>query len=713
MLDLAAMEPMKRPSVTRFGNYEVNLDSGELRKAGIRIRLQQQPFKVLEVLLEHSGEVVTREELRASIWPDESFGDFDQAVNVAVAKLRTALGDSAENPRFIETLPRRGYRFVALVQSDSAQGSGAPGSGPSAEPTRDRRAAEPRFNGRRRLVGACVVTVIVLSAIAILVLRPGKVALDFHRVSFGKGAIRSARFTADGQSIVYGAAWDGKPPQVFWAQAVSPESRSYPMPDADILSISSSGQMAVLLNRRAGVGYISHGTLALMPLTGAAPREIADDVQDADWDPQGKNLSIVHWVGNRCHIEYPIGKVIYRTIGGHWLSDVRISPRGNLIAFMDHPLEGDDAGTVQVVDLEGDEAKILTSHWVSVHGLAWDPSGDSIWFSASDVVGGRERPRAIYQVTLDGKLREIFHESGDMTIHDISHDRRLLATRDLMRYETMGQFSGESRDLSWLNFSRTDDLSADGSSVLITVEGEAAGKNYEVYLRKTDGSAPIKLGEGYGSAISPDGTWALAVAPFGTESSSTAQFMLLPVGKGKAKVLTHDSIAHLSGTWFPDGKRIVFRGNEVGHSVRSWVQDLAGGAPKPITPEGVSGIQLSPDGKSLCAVDAEGKTWIYPVAGGKPAELKGIEEAEFPVRWATDGRSLFVAKTERLPVSVYRVYLESGRRELVQQLAPVDPAGVLSDVSSISSSVFATPDGRSYVYSYFRLQSDLYIATMK
>lgn len=697
----------------RFGNYEVNLDSGELRKAGVKIGLQQQPFKVLEVLLEHSGEVVTREKLRANIWPDESFGDFDQAVNVAVAKLRTALNDSAENPRFIETLPRRGYRFVAPVQSDPAQGNGTPGSGPSAEPTRDRRAAEPRFDGRWRLVGACVVTLIVLSAIAILVLRPGKVALDFHRVSFGKGAIRSARFTADGQSIVYGAAWDGKPPQVFWTQAVSPESRSYPMPDADILAISPSGQMAVLLNRRAGVGYISHGTLALMPLTGSAPREIADDVQDADWDPRGMNLSILHWIGGQCQIEYPIGKAIYKTVGGHWLSDMRISPRGNLIAFMDHPLEGDDAGTVQVVDLEGEEAKILTSHRASVHGLAWDPSGDSIWFSASDVVGGRERPRAIYQVTLDGKLREIFHESGDITIHDISHDRRLLATRDLMRYETMGQFSGESRDLSWLNFSRTDDLSADGSSVLITVEGEAAGWNYEVYLRKTDGSTPIKLGEGYGSAISPDGTWALAIAPFGTESATTAQFMLLPVGKGQAKILTHDSIAHLSGAWFPDGKRIVFTGSEVGHSVRSWVQDLAGGAPIPMTPEGVSGIQLSPDGKSLCAVDAEGKAWIYSVAGGKPVELKGIEEAEFPVRWASDGRSLFVAKTERLPVSVYRVYLESGRRELMQQLAPVDPAGVLSDVSSISSSVFATPDGRSYVYSYFRLQSDLYIATTK
>src|SRR6266566_9585562 len=109
------MEPSRQTSVVRFGTYEIALHSGELRKAGVRIRVQQQPLKLLEILLEHSGEVVTREELRSRIWPNEDFGDFDQAVNVAIAKLRGALGDSADNPRFIETIPRRGYRFVAEV----------------------------------------------------------------------------------------------------------------------------------------------------------------------------------------------------------------------------------------------------------------------------------------------------------------------------------------------------------------------------------------------------------------------------------------------------------------------------------------------------------------------------------------------------------------------------------------------------------------------
>jgi TolB-like protein/DNA-binding winged helix-turn-helix (wHTH) protein/Tfp pilus assembly protein PilF len=109
------MESLPPNSVVRFGTYEVSLQSGEVRKAGLRIRVQQQPMKLLEILLEHPGEVVTREELRSRVWPNESFGDFDQALNIAIGKLRSALGDSAENPRFIETLPKRGYRFIADV----------------------------------------------------------------------------------------------------------------------------------------------------------------------------------------------------------------------------------------------------------------------------------------------------------------------------------------------------------------------------------------------------------------------------------------------------------------------------------------------------------------------------------------------------------------------------------------------------------------------
>ncbi len=704
------MGESSRGTIFRFGVYEANVDSGELRKGGIRLRVQQQPFTILEMLLQRPGEVVTRDELRARIWPHEEFGDFDQAVNVAVAKLRTALSDSPENPRFIETIPRRGYRFIAPVHRNVTPAESA--ATPEPKISRETRPATETKNQtflvRNKWLLAMSATAIGLAVAAVVIVSRKQMALNFHRLTFGRGSIRSARFTADSQSMVYEASWDGHPPQIFWTQPGITESRPYNFPDADILSVSSGDELAVLLNRRAGTGWISHGTLALSPMVGGTSREVLENVQDADWDREGKKLAIIRWAGDHCRLEYPIGTILYETAGGHWLSDLRVSPKGNEIAFMDHPLEGDDAGTVEVIDFSGHK-RALTDLWVSMRGLAWDPSGDAIWFSGGEVRGGRLSSSGIYRVSLAGKEKEMFRESGELTLHDVSRDGRLLITRDVLRYEVLGSFSGASRDLSWLDFSRGDDLSADGSSVLITVEGEAAGRNYEVYLRKTDGSPPMPLGEGYGSAISPDGKWILAVAPFGTASNPTPQFTLLPVGPGEAKEVTHDAIAHLTGRFFADGKRIVFKGSEPGHGARSWIQDLAGGAPKAVTPEGVSGVLLSPDEQFIAATDTESRVWIEPLGGAQAAEVKGIDRGEFPVSWSSDGKSLFIVKTEHLPVKIYRLEIASGKRELIQELSPRDPAGVFPDICM----VYATPDGKAFAYSYFRLQSDLYAATPK
>jgi DNA-binding winged helix-turn-helix (wHTH) protein/Tol biopolymer transport system component len=699
------MEQLKRPSVVRFGVFEADLESGELRKGGSKIRLQQQPFKILEVLLERPGEVVTREDLRSRIWPSESFGDFDQAVNVAIAKLRSALGDSSEGSRFVETLPRRGYRFVAPVQPSPVP----PAAEPAPEAPRGfAQVEERRFVRFRHLVLIGSLTVLAIAIALVLVLRPKQVALDFHRITFGKGAIRTARFTSDGQSILYGAAWDGKPSQLFWMQAASPESRSYAIPNSDLLSVSSNGEMAILLNRRAGVGLTSHGTLAVLPLAGTLPHEILDEVQDADWDPDGKNLAVVHWVGNHCRIEYPIGTVIYDATGGHWVSNVRVSPRGNYLAFLDHPLEGDDAGTVSLMDLTGHKSD-LTSLWTSMGTVVWDPTGDWIWFSGSEIGGGRQEPRSIYRVTLDGALNEIFQESGDLTLHDISRDGRLLVTRDVHRYEILGDIRGQYRDFSWLDFSRGDDLSPDGNYVLMSIEGEAAPRDYEVHFRRTDGSPPVKLGNGYGSAISPDGQWVLAVAPFGIDANPAPQFLLLPTGKGESKTLTNDRITHLYGNWFPDGSHIVFEGSEPGHPIRSWIMNASGGPPTPFTPEGTSGRLISPHGDMLCATDSAGKLWLYPISGGPPVEVKGVEQGDLPVRWTQDGKGLLISRTENLPVRIYTLDLATGRRRLIRELAPRDPAGVISDISQ----AYATADATSFVYSYYRLDSDLYVATRK
>jgi WD40 repeat protein len=310
---------------------------------------------------------------------------------------------------------------------------------------------------------------------------------------------------------------------------------------------------------------------------------------------------------------------------------------------------------------------------------------------------------------LSGKLQRVLGESSDLTLHDVSRENDLLLSRDVERYEILADVSGMERDLSWLDFSRADDLSVDGRTIVLTVEGEAASKDYEVYLRNIDGSTPVKLGQGYGAAISPDSQWVLAIAPFGSGTNAVSELVLLPVGKGSKKTLAKDDIAHYAAAWFPDGNRIVFVGSKPDHALQSWMQNLNGGAAQPITPEGIGGTHISPDGKLLCAVDENGTIWIYPIAGDKPTQLKGAEKGESPVGWSQDGRDLYVARSDYLPVKVFRINRDTGKREPMRELAPGDRAGVMPDISS----VFATPDGRILVYSYFRLQSDLYMATAK
>jgi len=696
-----------RHASVNFGIYEVDLEEAELRKAGVRIKVQQQPFKVLQALLDRPGELVTRDQLHDRIWPEASYGDFDQAVNVAVAKLRTALGDVAENPRFIETVPRRGYRFIAPVHVDAGHDTPTRSASPALQqlPT----SVDSKFpSGKGALLIGALIAVLVIVVATFLFVYPTRTSLNFHRITYGKGAIRSARFGPGGDSILYGAAWNGNPPQVFWAQGQRPESRPYPLSDADVLAVSPQGELAILLNRRAGIGWISHGTLAIMPIAGGAPREVSENVQDADWDPEGKNLAIVHWVASRCTVEFPIGTVLYTAAGGHWLSDVRLSPRGDSLVFLEHPLQGDDAGYVQLLSLKGGK-RVLSRFWFSVHGLAWDPSGDFLWLTASDAQSGRERPRAVYRLSLSGAVRRVAAESGDLTLHDVSRNGALLLSRDVERYEILANVSGANRDLSWLDFSRADDLSSDGKNLVITVEGEAAATDYEVYLRNIDGSPPVRLGEGYGSDLSPDGQWVLAIAPFDGSANAAPQLILLPVGKGLKKYVTRDDIAHYAAGWFPDGKHIVFVGSKPQRGLQTWMQDLEGGKPQPITPEGVAGLRISPDATLLCAVDENGTPALYGISGGQATPLRGAEKGDVPVGWSQNGQQIYLARPDYLPVKVFRLNRLTGQRELVRELAPSDSAGVIPDISS----VFTTPDATTLVYSYFRLQADLYIASPK
>jgi eukaryotic-like serine/threonine-protein kinase len=562
--------------------------------------------------------------------------------------------------------------------------------------------AVARSRSKQRLV-PLLIGIVLLAAVGVAAYLAGrrgaeKTPPSFQRLTFRRGPIHAARFASDGQTIIYGAAWDGKPIQLFSTHPESPESRQLGLPDAEILSISSSGEMAISLGHHQVRPWIFMGTLARVPLAGAAPREILEDVQWADWAPDGKNLLIVRDVGGRTSLEYPVGKVLYQTLG--WIGHPRISPKGDVIAFLDHPLQQDDGGSVAVVDLAGNK-KALSNGWSSERGLAWSSSGDEIWFTATKAGSNR----ALYAVSLSGKERLITRGAGGLILNDISRDGRVLMTHDYERQGINCLPPGETkeRDLAWLDNSVGVDLSDDGNKLLIAETGEGAGATYVSYLRKTDGSPAVRLGEGLARSLSPDGKWVIASVP----RSSPLQIAQLPTGPGEPKQLTNDAINHRRWQWFPDGKQFLFQGNEPDQGIRLYVQDKAMGTPRAITPEGVtitSQHAVSPDGKFVAAIDSNQNVLLYPVAGGDAHPVPGMAAGAAPIRWAADGRSLYVYKRGELPARVYRLDLSTGDKELWKELMPSDTAGV-----EFIPTILLTPDGKTYAYSYYRLLSDLYL----
>jgi eukaryotic-like serine/threonine-protein kinase len=527
----------------------------------------------------------------------------------------------------------------------------------------------------------------------------------YHEITFRRGDIRSARFASDGQTILYSAAWQGNPVEIFSARPGAAESRSLGLEHTQLLAVSPTGEMAVSLNSHRTGTWVNVGTLASAPLAGGAPREVLENVQWADWSPDGTNLAVVRDVGGRNRLEYPVGKVLYET--GGWISHPRISPKGDMVAFLDHPLPGDDSGSVSIVDLSAKKKKI-SGDWYSIQGLAWSADGKEVWFTATE--SGLDRD--LSAVNLAGQKRLVARMPGTLMLFDIFHDGRILMGRASWRRELMGTLieGGKERDLSWLDYSYPADLSNDGKTVLFDEEGVGGGARYgktqeltySVYVRSTDGSAAVRLGEGSAEALSPDQKWVIAQIP-----GSPAQFRLLPTKAGEAQPLTNDSINHNSARWLPDGKKFVFSGNEPGRGGRLYVQEVTGGQPLPIAPEGVNGTAFaaSPDGQMVAAIGPDLKGYLYPTSGqGEPRPIAGLEPGDLPTSWSQDARGLFVYQTGEVPAKVYRVDLTAGKRVLWKQLVPGDPAGVAT-----IGPILVTPDGKSFVYGFHRTLADLYL----
>jgi eukaryotic-like serine/threonine-protein kinase len=342
--------------------------------------------------------------------------------------------------------------------------------------------------------------------------------------------------------------------------------------------------------------------------------------------------------------------------------------------------------------------KTLSKPFASAQGLAWRPDGTEIWFTAAEV-----SLRALYSASLSGNVRLRSRVAGNLTLRDISTAGRMLVTRDTFREEIRGLPPGESkeRDLTWLDYSLPTAISEDGRTVLFTEGGEGGGPGYSVYIRKTDGSPAVRLGEGFGQALSPDGKWAIAIQRPATDP----QLVAYPTGAGEARVIAKDGLSAWNACWFPDGKKLLFTANEPGRGPRLYERNFSGGKPRALTPEGYRGLRgvISPDGAWTVVTGPDRKTYLYPLAGGEPTVVPGIDVSDRIAAFASDARSVFVYRQGETPINVNRLDVTTGRRQLWRSLTPADPGGV-SEVNPLPA-----PSGDAYIYSYNRTLSDLYL----
>jgi eukaryotic-like serine/threonine-protein kinase len=553
----------------------------------------------------------------------------------------------------------------------------------------------PERRGWLLPAGIAIVVCVLLVAVYLAGQRSvGSTIPHFHRLTFRRGTILSARFSPDAQTIIYGAALEGRPTELFTTRFDSTDSRSLGLEKTQLLSVSPNGELAVGVDQHQVSPFAAMGTFSRVPLAGGAPREVAEEIAWADWTPDGSDIAVVKASAFRAtDLEFPMGKGIYHPQG--WVSHVRFSPRGNLIAIADHVPNGDD-GRVVVIDRNGN-IKVASSFFITVQGVAWSPDEKEVWFTASK----EGSSRALYAMNLSGKERLVLRVPGVLTVQDITKNGRALLTVESDHFGILGFHDGDKneRDLSWFDWSLLSDVSPDGKNLVFFESGEGVGSNYSVFMRGMDGSPAVRLGSGDFAALSPDGKWVAAI-----DRSSPAQIELLPTGAGQPRTVTHDSLDHLGVRWLPSGRGIAFEAHEANHGPRTYVMSLDSGAARPITPEGTVGLLVSPDGKFVLVIDPERKRWLYPLERGDRQPFNAtLDPGDLVVDWENDGNSVLVLKAGT-PARVVREYLGSSKIEDVKTFSPSDPAGVVT-----VGGVHFSADRKSYAYDYFRILSDLYV----
>ena len=522
----------------------------------------------------------------------------------------------------------------------------------------------------------------------------------FKRLTFRNGNIATARFADDGRSVVYGAAWEGKPFEIYSSRPESPESRNLGLPPASLHAISASGEMAISLGHRHTYWFAALGTLGRVSLGGGGVRLLLEGVAAADWSPDGRSMAVARVVGGRYLLEYPAGTTLVET--ADWLSLPRVSRDGTRVAFADLMSWGDLSATICIVDRDR-RRLVLSKTMTSVTGVCWSPDGSEVWYSGIN----EDLEKGIWAVTPGGGTRTLYVSPARIRLHDVSPGGRVLVSTEKVHLDAIvgGEGLAGETNLSWFDASVVSDLTADGRHILVSEVADAENPHYAVYLRPTDGSAAVRLGEGVARGISPDGTMVLALLqPFRRD------LMIYPTGLGQARSLRSPEIDRYGWAgWHPGGHDIFFVGTTHDGVRGLYTQPLDGTGPRLLYDEAieldwVTGPPIAPDGRRIVLKKVDGSMAVLHTDTKVCEPVPGVGAGDNPVRFDADGRHLFVASSAEMPPRIDRVEIATGARSLWKELRPPDPAGII-----YFGGIVTTPDGSRYAYTYARSMSDLYL----
>ncbi len=499
---------------------------------------------------------------------------------------------------------------------------------------------------------------------------------SFQRVTFQRGNILHGRFAPDGQTVLYSASWEGSPTEIYSTRVDGTESRPLGLKKTDLLAVSGSGELLVLVGSDALKSPGGTGTLARVPLSGGAPRELVEQVHAADWLTGGAAAVQRHIDYNHDELQIPAGTRRLDYSG----SAPRSSRDGRQVVIARQTGAG---GEVVVLD---DAGRILWSASANTLQAVWHPSGE-VWYSRE----AGEKP-GLYALSRGGRTRPILRASG-WILHDIAPDGRLLLERAIERASLRVHLAGDAkeRELSWLDGSALVGVSTERGALVFSETYEAGTRAGGVYLRALDGSPAVRIADGTATAFSEDGRWALV-----RSVGSPPRYSVVPTSAGQPVALDVGGANLVAASFLPGEEPSLLA--TIGESGDRGELAI-------VTPKSVRKLGISPGfTENAVAVSPDGGAFAYR-RGSREIALCRFAEAgcrkislasdEAPIQWSADGRFLYLRSfgVGRIPVPVSRYEIATGVETDWLALGPEDATDFI-DVGG----VFISRDGKSYAF---------------